>query len=206
VIRLALAALTALCACACVPRPSNPDDARLIVAQFVTARQARDLEAAMACFIDQPEMRSSQGVGWTGREAVRAIMAYRITDNYTVGDLHVSGDRVTWSEHVTRVPQAPPSPGAGRAPAIFDEDVEAVIVGGRIASLTTSVAGVQRADSRLSGAPSIATSLLVPLLVLVLVASAVLIWPTGSSMRVASASAANGRLMSQLREYVARRG
>jgi hypothetical protein len=203
--RLALVALSVLFACACIPRHGNPEDARLVAAQFIAARQSRDLEAAMACFGDQPEMHSSVGVGWTGREAVRAIMAYRITDSYSVGDIHVSGDHVSWTEHVTRVPQTAPSPGAGRPAAMFDEDVDAVVVGGRITSMTTYVGGVQRgSQSATIAANSVTANLLVPLLVLVLVAAAVLIWPTGSSVRVPSA--ANGRLMGQLREYVARRG
>ena len=38
----------------------------------------------MDCFGDQPEMRTSLGVSWSGREAVRAVMAYRLNDEYTV--------------------------------------------------------------------------------------------------------------------------
>src|SRR5262245_43748061 len=114
--RFGLAVLM-LCLVGCSMRPTPNEDARLVVAQFLAARAARNLEATMECFVAQPEMRSSLGVGWTGREAVKAIMAYRLTDTYKVGDLHVNGDRVSWSEHVTRNAGAPPTPGVGRSPA-----------------------------------------------------------------------------------------
>jgi hypothetical protein len=203
--RLSLA-LCMLCVVGCSMRPDAVnEDARLVVAQFLAARAARNLEATMECFIDQPEMRSSLGVGWTGRDAVKAIMAYRLTDTYKVGDLHVSGDRVTWSEHVTRNAGAPATPGVGRSPAaVFDEDVEAVVTGGRIAILTTFVGGGSGAfDAPQFGVGSSADVLL-PLSVLVLVATAVLVWPTAPAWRAPMRR--DGHLMNGLREYVARRG
>src|SRR5512132_3724937 len=95
-----MVALVAIVGCA---RPPNPDeDAGWVVEKFLAARQDRNLDATMECFGESPEMRSSLGVGWSGREAVRAIMAYRLTDAYTVGELRVIGNHVVWSEHVRR--------------------------------------------------------------------------------------------------------
>jgi hypothetical protein len=150
-------------------------------------------------------MRSNGGVGWTGREAVKAIMAYRLSDTYKVSNLQVNGDRVTWSEHVTRNAGAPPTPGAGRtSAAVFDEEVEAIVSGGRISLLVTIVGGRPGAfDGQQLGVGS-STDLLVPLCVLVLVAAAVLIWPAAPGWR--APVRAQGQLMSGLREYVARRG
>jgi hypothetical protein len=200
--RLVLA-LVVLALTGCVGRAAPNEDARLVVAQFLAARQSRNLEATMECFVANPEMRSSQGVGWTGREAVKAVMAYRLTDTYVVGELHVHGDRVSWSQHVTRTTGSPPTPGAGRAgPTNFDEEVEALVVGGRIASLTT-YAGGARPEAQVLSAGTPTTDLLVPLSVLVLVAAAVLVWPSGAALRV---DRGEHVLMNGLREYVARRG
>ena len=115
--------LIGLVGCARIASPD--EDAAWVVERFLAARQDRNLDATMDTFGDWPEMRSSLGVGWTGRDAVRAIMAYRLTDAYTVGDLRVVGNRVVWSEHVRRSVSGSPI-------ANFDEDVEAIVVGGRI--------------------------------------------------------------------------
>ena len=200
-----LLSLILLALTGCIGRPAANEDARLVVAQFLAARQSRNLEATMECLAANPEMRSSQGVGWSGREAVKAIMAFRLTDTYVVGDLHVNGDRVSWTEHVTRNTGAPPTPGGGRGPANFDEEVEAVVVGGRIASLTTYVGGA-RPDAQALAVGSAATDLLVPLSVLLLVAAAVLVWPSSISGWRTPAVAPTHQLMNGLREYVARRG
>jgi hypothetical protein len=202
----ALALLGVLLLSGCAFRQPPNEDARLVVAQFLAARQSRNLEATMECFVANPEMRGAQAAGWTGREAVRAIMAYRLTDTYVVGDLHVSGDRVSWSEHVTRNTGAPPTPGAGRAGTTnFDQEVEALVVGGRIASLTTFIGGA-KPDAQVLSTGSPTTDLLAPLCILVLVAAAVLVWPTSTADWRAPAVGSSHQLMNGLREYVARRG
>ena len=123
----------------------------------------------MQCFADQPVVRSSLGVSWAGREAIQAIMAYRLTDDYTVQNVQVGGNRVTWSEHVRR--------GAtGGATVNFDEDVEAVVVGGRITSMVTYV-GSSRPQLTVAPSPP-ANDPFLPLSVLLLVAGAVMAWPS----------------------------
>src|SRR5438105_7952799 len=116
VIMVLCAATTLGCS---VPNVKADDGAtRAVVEAFLAARGTRNLEATMDTFADQPELRSSQGIYWKGRDAVRAIMLYRLQDTYSIGERRVSGATVTWSEHV-RGPIAFCSP-----PANFDEDVE----------------------------------------------------------------------------------
>jgi hypothetical protein len=194
---LGLALLTSV-ACGTTQSVAQSDDPRAVVDRFLAAREGKNLDAAMDCFGDQPEMRSSLGVGWTGRDVVRAIMSYRLLDTYTVGDRTVYGNRVIWSEHVRRGV-------AGSLSANFDEDVEAVVGGGHILSLVVYVGGTHPPlPTELSPAPSPSTSLLVPISILLLVAGAVLIWPPSTPL--AAPRPANGHLLSGLREYVDRRG
>ena len=190
--------VVALCAGGCA-RIANPDeDAAWVVERFLAARQDRNLDATMATFGDWPEMRSSLGVGWTGRDAVRAIMAYRLTDAYTVGDLRVVGNRVVWSEHVRRSVLGSPI-------ANFDEDVEAIVVGGRIRTMETYVGGTHPSPL-VEAAPSFSVSidLLAPLGTLLLFTAAVLVWPQATPLQ--PRRAATGHLLAGLRDYVARRG
>ena len=135
---------------------------------------------------------------------MRTIISGRLTDNYLVTDVLVSGDRVSWSERVTRNTGAPPTPGAGRTPpTVFDQEVEVVVVDGRIARLTMFAAGARpTASGAVSGWASPGRDLLVPLSVLVLVAAAVLVWPTAPLPEREH----QGQLIRGLREYVARRG
>jgi hypothetical protein len=184
---------------ACTPTRDRNADAASVVDSFIAARQARDLEATMACFVDQPEMRSSLGVGWTGRDAVRAIMAYRLTDTYALSsDVRAVGDRAIWTEHVRRGV-------AGSPAAVFDEDVEAIVVNGRIASLITYGGGAHPtlAGESVEG-PALA-NLFVPLTTLFLVAGAVLAWPPATGVQQTPAPLST-HLIDGLRDYVARRG
>jgi SnoaL-like domain len=173
-------------------------ETKIVVEGFLAARAVRNLDAMMDCFAERPEMHSSLGVGWTGRDAVRAIMAYRLTDTYTVGDLHVSGNRATWTEQVRRVV-------AGSPPATFEEDVEAVVEGGRIASLVTYMGG-SHPSATVEATPQLSptTDLLVPISIALLMA-AVLVWPPAETPFDAR-RAATGHLLNGLRDYVARRG
>jgi hypothetical protein len=169
-----------------------------VVEKFLAARQQRDLEATMECFAATPEMRTSLGVGWSGRDAVRAIMSYRLTDTYSVSDMRVAGHRATWSEHVRRSV-------AGSPFAVFDEEVEAIVVDGHITSLVTYVGGAHPAAA-VEPAPqlSVGTDLLVPFSILVLVATAVMVWPPPVSVQTRRVT--SGHLLNGLRDYVARRG
>jgi hypothetical protein len=179
-------------------RPTSPDqDVSGVVERFIVARQDRNLDATMACFADWPEMRSSLGVGWSGRDAVRAIMSYRLTDAYTVGDLRVVGNRVVWSEHVRRSVSGSPI-------ANFDEDVEATVVGGRINSMVTYVGGSPPPQVVATNQFPVSLDLLAPLGTLLLVAAAVLVWPQATPPQ--PRRAATGHLLQGLRDYVARRG
>ena len=90
-------------------------DPRPTVERFLAARQARNLDATMACFAEQPRLSSNIGMSAVGRDAVRAIMAARITDTYVVDNLRVTGERVTWSQHVRRT-------AMGSPPTTFDEE------------------------------------------------------------------------------------
>jgi hypothetical protein len=182
----------------CARPAGQEEDAGWVVEKFLVARQDRNLDATMDCFGDWPEMRSSLGVGWSGREAVRAIMAYRLTDAYTVGELRVEGNRVVWSEHVRRTVSGSPT-------ASFDEDVEAIVVGGRIGSLITYVGGSHPTMPVPASQPfSVSLDLLVPLSILLLVTAAVMVWPQTTPLRPRRAP--NGQLLAGLRDYVARRG
>lgn len=189
-------ALAAIALVACQHSQPNPSasDAGKVVDAFIAARDARDLDATMASFGDSPELRSSQGINWSGRDAVRAIMAYRIQDTYIVGERHVSGDTVTWAEHVRR------SIASGSPPANFDEQVEATVTGGRIQSLVTYL-GARRAqvtsDTATTEPVSPAASLLLPASIVLLVL-AVMVWPAGSG---APHRASSGRLLVELRRY-----
>jgi hypothetical protein len=158
----------------------------------------RNLDAMMDTLGERPEIRTSLGVGWTGREAARAIMAYRLSDSYTVGDLYVAGNRATWTEQVRRSV-------AGSPVSTFEEDVEAVVDGGRIASLATFVGGARAAPAvepvaQLS--PNV--DLLAPLSILLFMA-AVMVWPP-SETSLDARRVASGHLLNGLRDYVARRG
>jgi hypothetical protein len=188
-----------LVACVACVQPTRSEDAGTVAASFIAARDARNLETTMGWFIDQPEIRSSLGVGWTGRDAVRAIMAYRLTDTYTlISDVRVVGNHAIWSEHVRRSV-------AGSPAAVFDEDVEAVVNGGRIASLETFVGG---AHPTLAGQPVqrvAMADLFVPLTTLFLVAGAVLAWPS-STAAPSTSYPISTHLIDGLRDYVARRG
>ncbi|HLZ25780.1 MAG TPA: hypothetical protein VKV73_00490 [Chloroflexota bacterium] len=178
-------------------KPQNPDeDAGWVVERFIVARQDRNLDATMDCFVDRPEMRSSLGVGWSGRDAVRAIMASRLADTYVVGDMRAVGNRVVWTEHVLRSV-------AGAQVANFDEDVEAIVVGGRIGSMVTYVGGAHPQPAEATGQVSVSLDLLAPLGTLLLVAAAVLVWPHAP---LQSRRTASGQLLEGLRAYVARRG
>jgi hypothetical protein len=182
----------------CARHPNPGEDAAWVVERFLAARQDRNLDATMACFGDWPEMRSSLGVGWSGRDAVRAIMAYRLSDAYTVGDLRVVGNRAVWSEHVRRSV-------AGAPIANFDEDVEAIVADGRIDSMVTYVGGSHPAPLVEASVPfSVSLDLLAPLCILLLVAAAVLVWPQATPLQ--PRRAATGHLLAGLRDYVARRG
>jgi hypothetical protein len=181
---------------ACVQAPG--EDVGAVVTSFIAARDARNLEATMAWFVDQPEMRSSLGVGWTGRDAVRAIMAYRLTDTYTlIGDVRVVGNRAIWSERVRRGI-------AGSPVAVFDEDVEAIVQGGRITSLETFVGGAHPSSGIQPVQRSALTDLFVPLTTLFLVAGAVLAWPASGG--VPTPYPVGTHLIDGLRDYVAIRG
>lgn len=183
----------------CAPTGGPDEEARTVVERFIGARQDRNLEATMDCFGDWPEMRSSLGIGWSGRDAVRAIMAYRLTDAYTVGEVRGVGNRVVWSEHVRRSVSGSPI-------ASFDEDVEAIVSGGRIHSLVTYVGGAHPTLPAESTAPvSHSVDLLASLAILFLVAAAVLVWPQPTT-RLAPGRASTGHLLAGLRDYVARRG
>src|SRR5712691_6639278 len=192
-----LFAVLLLTGVACV-QAAPGEDVNGVIANFIAARDARDLEATMGWFVEQPDMRSSLGVGWTGRDAVRAIMAYRLTHTYTlIGDVRVVGNRAIWSEQVRRGV-------AGSPAAVFDEDVEAIVDGGRIVSLETFVGG---AHPTLAGAPgqrSAIADLFVPITTLLLVAGAVLAWPTSSGAQ--TPYPVSTHLIDGLRDYVARRG
>jgi hypothetical protein len=179
-------------------RPANFDgETSGVVERFISARQDRNLDATMDCFADSPEMRSSLGVGWSGRDAVRAIMSSRLTDAYTVGDLRVAGNRVVWTEHVRST--VPGSPMAS-----FDEDVEATVVGGRINSMVTYVGGSPPPQVVATNQFPVSLDLLAPLGTLLLVAAAVLVWPQATPLQ--PRRAATGHLLQGLRDYVARRG
>jgi limonene-1,2-epoxide hydrolase len=183
----------------CAPAPAPNQEAAATVQKFLAARQARSLDDTMDCFGDQPLMRTNLGVSWAGREAVRAVMAYRINDEYTVSKVEVVGNHATWSEHVFRRVVGAPA-------AFFDEDVDAVVVGGRIASIMTFIAGAAKPNAVLTRPAPLSTStdLVVPLGIMLLVAAAVLVWPSGQPPR--STRATDGQLLAGLREYVARRG
>ena len=188
-----LVLLLGLAGCA---RAADDTDPAWVAEKFIAARQSRDLSATMDCFVEQPELRSSVGVGWTGRDAVRTIMASRLGDTFTVGQVRVAGDHVTWSEHVRR--------GGGAVGTIFDQEVEAIVVGDHIARLETFVAGTHPVAAE-SVPVAFNADLLVPLGVLLLVALAVLVWPPP---RPAPGGwpGQHGYLLSGLREYMQRRG
>ena len=181
----------------CARPVSLDEDASGVVARFIVARQDRNLDATMDCFADSPEMRSTLGVGWSGRDAVRAVMSSRLTDAYTVGDLRVLGNRVVWTEHVRST--VPGSPMGS-----FDEDVEATVVGGRIDSMVTYVGGSHPPLVEVTSQPPVSVDLLAPLGTLLLVAAAVLVWPQATPLQ--PRRAATGHLLQGLRDYVARRG
>jgi hypothetical protein len=184
----------------CVPGSPPSEDAAWVVERFIAARQSGSLDATMDCFADQPEVRSSLGVAWSGRDAVRAIMAYRLADTYTVGNVHVGDNRVIWSEQVRRSV-------AGSPTAIFEEDVEAIVAGDRIARLVTYVGGAHPTPFEASTPPQLAvrTDLLAALGVVLLGAAAALGW-TPAQPLPGSRGATGGHLLSGLRDYVARRG
>jgi limonene-1,2-epoxide hydrolase len=190
-------ALLMLTLVGCASNIAGQEDPAWVVEKFLAARQARNLDAAMDCFVEQPEIRTSLGIAWAGRDQVRAIVAYRLTDTYTVGEMRIAGNRATWSEHVRRSV-------AGSPVAMFDEDVEAVVMDGHITSLMTYVGGAHP-PSAVDEAKPARLDLLVPLSTLVLVAAAVMVWPAPPpplhAPRVAS-----GQLLNGLRDYVARRG
>jgi len=188
------------CAAAAAAPPASAAEAGAVVESFLAARAARDLDATMAAFDAVPELRSSQGINWSGRDAVRAIMAYRLLDTYTLGDRYVVGDTVTWTEHVRR------TVAAGSPPANFDEDVEATVVRGRIKSLVTYLGGMRLPEpmtARVTApataqAPAPAPNPLVLPLSIALLVLAVLIWPrTAAEPR----RAPSGALLDGLRRY-----
>jgi uncharacterized protein (TIGR02246 family) len=184
----------------CAQSGPADQDAQQVVDRFLAARESHDLDETMASFADQPQMRTSLGISWSGREAVKAIMAYRLSDEYTVANVRVVGDRATWSEHVRRAVIGSPA-------ANFDEDVEAVVVGGRISSMVTYVGGAHSSAVELEAPTPLATSgnVLVPLSVLLLVMAAVMVWPSAEPLPAQRTP--NGHvLLDGLREYVARRG
>jgi hypothetical protein len=193
---LAVALLVVVVGCSQSPPPT--EDATAVVNRFLAARETRNLEAVMDCFIDQPEMRSSLGVGWAGRDVIRVIMSYRLLDSYTVSDIRATGNRVIWSEHVRRG-------AAGSLTANFDEDVEAFVTGGRIGSMVIYVGGTHPTPPAESSPQlSASANLLLPLSILLLVAGAVMVWPPTAQLH--APRPANGQLLSGLRDYVARRG
>jgi hypothetical protein len=195
---LLLGLVLVLSAVGCGQAAGPNQEAAATVQKFLTARQARSLDDTMDCFGDQPEMRTSMGVSWSGREAVRAVMAYRLNDEYSVSKVEVVGNHATWTEHVFRRVVGAPA-------AFFDEDVDAIVVGGRIASMMTSIGGAQStAGSGRSAPVSASTDVVVPLTIMLLVAAAVLVWP--SCQPRSATRTANGQLLAGLREYVARRG
>src|SRR5919108_57090 len=175
--------------------PAAASEAGRVVEAFLAARAARDLDATMANFDEAPELRSSQGINWSGRDAVRAIMAYRLLDTYTVGERQVSGNKVTWREHVRR------TIASGAPPANFDEDVEATVVAGRITSLVTYLGGMraQEPSPALAEPTSPLAPLLVPLSIGLLVL-AVIIWPWPDSTEAAPRPRGN-QLLSGLQRY-----
>lgn len=189
--------LLVLAAVGCGQVAAPNQEATATVEKFLAARQARSLDDTMDCFGDQPEMRTSLGVSWSGREAVRAVMAYRLNDEYTVDKVEVVGNHATWSEHVFRRVVGAPA-------AFFDEDVDAIVVGGRIASMMTSIGGAQSNAGRRSAPMAASTDIMVPLTIMLLVAAAVLVWPSSPPQR--QTRTPNGQLLAGLREYVARRG
>jgi len=194
-VALVLATLAALAATACAPpQLTSSDDAARVVEDFIAAREARDLDATMASFGDSPELRSSQGVNWSGRDAVRAIMAYRLQDTYTLGDRHVSGDTVTWAEHVRR------TVSGATPPANFDEEVEATVVGGHIQRLVTYLGGRRGASAAAASGEPITLSVpwVLPLSLGLLLFAAV-VWPRSQSRLPPRQS--NGQMLLALRRY-----
>ena len=191
-----------LIAMACGARDTSAPEASTsaVVEAFLAARSARNLDATMDAFGQQPELRSSQGIYWSGRDAVRAIMVYRLQDTYTVSDRKTVGNRVTWTEHVAR-PIA-----FGAPPANFDEDVEATVVDGRIASLVTSLGGARALQLKETvPAPAevpLSTQLLAPLSI-VLIVLAILVWPPREAAPPRPSQ--TGHLLRGLRAYVDRR-
>jgi hypothetical protein len=200
-LRLACAALTVqlLILVGCAQTAAGPD-ATPTVERFLAARQARNLDAAMACFADQPQLRSSVGVNSIGRDAVRAVIAARITDSYTIDNLRASGERVTWSQHVRRNTLGTQAP-----PATFDEEIEAVVRDDHIASMVTYANGAHPSPAAETSTRFwVSSDLLVPLGVLVLVAAAVLVGT--STAPVQTKRAPTLAMLDGLRNYVARRG
>jgi hypothetical protein len=191
-------ALALLAVVGCSPSPPQTEDALAVVTRFLAARETKNLEAVMDCFVDQPEMRSGGATAWAGRDVIRVIMSYRLLDSYTVSDLHATGNRVIWSEHVRRG-------AAGALTATFDEDVEAIVTNGRIGSMVVYVGGTHPAPPA-EASPQLSTgaNLLLPLSILLLVAGAVMVWPPSAPLP--APRPANGQLLSGLRDYVARRG
>lgn len=196
---LGLLGLLVLGLAGCAPGQASgtagTSDAGAVVEAFLAARAQRDLDATMASFDPVPELRSGRGINWPGRDAVRAIMAYRIMDTYTVGERHVSGDTVSWSEHVRR------TVAAGGPPTTFDEDVTATVSGGHIKILVTSLGGPRvepTVDVPAQPASRPVTPLLLPLSLALLIL-AVLVWPWGAG--TAPRRVPSGHLLVGLQRY-----
>jgi hypothetical protein len=185
---------------ACRPLGQSGGNPTAVVQRFLAAREARNLDATMDCFASEPEMRTTLGVTWVGRDAVRALMAYRLADSYAVGELQVTGNKASWTEHVRRAV-------SGSQPAAFDQDVEATVVDDRITSLATYNRGSRptaQASLETSAQPIRGADLLVPAATLLLIGAMVLLWPTRPRLEVRARP--QGQLLAGLREYVARRG
>jgi hypothetical protein len=193
-------------------------DPLAVVTAYETARNNRDLDAALACFGDSAVV-TQRNTTFTGRDEVRRFLEGAISRPRLVSmaDSQVTGNHVSWVERSGPISSgtAQSSPGTSqmRVPGFggafggsssFAVNVDAVVQDGKIQSLEYTFGGQPtRTDTVLDGRQLPAVVGLGTVL-LVLLGFFVIVW-TGLGRAAPVASSLQGRLMQDLRGWAAAR-
>ena len=174
------------------PQP-GPVEPIAVLDALLAARNARDIDTALALFTDNATI-SDRAQMYSGREEIRRFLQTIGSRgrNVLAVSRNVRGERVTWTERFS---------GAQSGP---DVRVEAVIREGRIRSLVYAPLGN---SARVEPSPAAGSlpPLLAPGVVLVLVAGVAVVMSIGGAPRQTAAGRPSGAMVAGLRAWTAAR-
>jgi hypothetical protein len=191
-----LAALTALAAPA-PPLAAQVSDPPVVIDAFERARNAQNVDAALAQFADDAsitiEGRTPQS--FRGKDEIRRFLLVTVGRSVPrlTSSRHVAGNTVTWTERVQ-----------GQLPTMLDLSVEAMVRDGKIRSIVYRL-GAPAAQTGATGAapvalpaPLLGSLIVVGVCLLAVVLRTLLV---GSRSRGRPGSRLRGRLLAELDQW-----